>query len=83
MRLFFFTMTLWLTGCQQLLNGQQQPVLLKDPAKKIWFTTCSGAVESWYNCDTKASNTCKNGFYELGRQENIVGGRRELTFKCN
>ena len=83
MRLFLFAMILWLAGCQQLLNGQQQPVVLKNPAKNIWFTTCSGAVETWYNCDRKAESTCKNGFYEINRQENIVGGKRELTFKCN
>jgi len=83
MKIFLTVIILCLAGCQQLLNGQQQPVVLKDPAKKIWFTTCGGAVETWYNCDTKASNTCKNGFYELSRQENIVGGKRELTFKCN
>ena len=83
MRLYLTIFFLILSGCAQLMNGQRQPVIMKDANKKIMFTTCSGAVEDWYSCNQKAENTCEKGYYVIEKFENIVGGRRELTFKCN
>ena len=72
---------LLLTGCQQLLQGQQQPVkVLKDGA---FYTSCSGAVENWASCNNKAQATCKNGYQVLNKDENSTGTKRELTFQCN
>ena len=66
------------------MNGQRQPVIMKDANKKIMFTTCSGAVEDWYSCNQKAVDSCKDkGYYVIEKFESVVGARRELTFKCN
>ena len=72
-----------LSGCAQLMHGQLQPVTVKDAKNKIMFTTCSGAAEDWYSCNQKAERTCEKGYYVLEKFENAIGGRRELTFKCN
>ena len=73
------------TACSSLTNGanQLQPVLLKDAKTKTWFTTCSGAVEEWSSCQSKARKTCPNGYETLEKIETPAsGGRRELTFMC-
>jgi protein involved in sex pheromone biosynthesis len=72
-----------LNGCAQLMHGQEQPVIKKDAKNNIWYTTCSGAVENWYNCNLKAQRTCEKGFYSLEKTENANGGLRTMTFKCN
>jgi len=84
MKLFTFAMVLFLTACASLNNGarQIQPVELKDAKAKTWFTTCSGAVEDWSSCHSKARKTCPNGYETLDKLESPVGGRRELTFMC-
>ncbi len=83
MKLLIIVLILALTGCAQLMNGQLQPVVVKDVKNKILFTTCSGAVETWHTCNQKAENSCSNGYYPLDKFESVMGGRRELTFKCN
>ncbi len=77
-------MLLALTGCSTLNNpnGAIQPVTYKNLKEKIMFTTCSGAVEEWGHCFTKAANACPNHYDVLERFESPVGGKRELTFKC-
>jgi len=80
-KLFLISLFL-VTSCAQLSKGQVQPVIEKNYKEQIFFTTCSGAVEDWGTCANKASETCKNGYVVLKRYENIVGGRRELTFQC-
>jgi hypothetical protein len=70
-----------LSGCAQLMNGQQQPVrLLKT---NLYMTTCSGAVDTWNSCNQKASKTCDGEYRVLEKNESIIGGKRELTFECN
>jgi hypothetical protein len=69
-------------GCAQLINGQQQPVVTKNFKERIYFTTCSGAVEDWSSCNKKAQITCKQIYEVINRIESPVGGRRELTFQC-
>lgn len=69
-----------LLGCAQLMKGQQQPVKLVGDG--TYFTTCSGTVEDWASCNTKARNTCKGVYETVKRNESLVGATRELTFKC-
>lgn len=84
MKSFIISITFFLSACSSLGNGakQLQPVELVDPKTKTWFTTCSGAVESWSNCQSKAHHTCQNGYEIVNRNETTVGGKRELTFVC-
>lgn len=74
-------LALLLSGCAQLMNGQQQPVRLVKA--NVYQTTCSGAVETWNNCDQKAAKTCDGSYNILEKNENIIGGKREVTFQCN
>ncbi len=79
--LLFVLITFILGGCTQLMNGQQQPVrLLKT---NLYSTTCSGAVETWANCNQKALKACESKYDVLEKNESIIGGRREITFQCN
>lgn len=70
-------------GCKQLMHGEMQPVKEINVKEKIYFTTCSGAVEDSTTCVTKARDTCKGDYTVLNRFETIAhGARRELTFQC-
>jgi hypothetical protein len=82
MKLILISMIFFLLGCAQLNKGQQQPIIEKSFKERIYFTTCSGAVEDWGSCNQKAQSTCLNGYSVLEKFENAVGGRRELTFQC-
>jgi len=75
----------FLTSCYALSNagGAIQPVKLLDGKQNIYKTTCSGMVETWPDCLSKAKATCPNGYDELDRVITPVGARRELKFKCN
>ncbi len=73
----------FIISCAQLMHGQEQPVVMKDAKNSVWYTTCSGAVETWYNCNKKAEEKCKKGYYSLEKTENGNGGFRTMTFKCN
>lgn len=74
-----------LSACTALNNPQNaiQPVVYKNLKEKIFFTSCSGAVEEWNDCKVKANRTCEKGYTIINRKEDPVGGRRELTFQCN
>lgn len=82
MRNFSLLTLLLLVSCKQLTKGQEQPVIEKNFKEKVFFTTCSGAVENWGNCNNKALRTCEKGYVEISKFESPVGGRRELTFQC-
>ena len=71
-----------LGGCTQLMNGQVQPVVVKDYKQKIMFTSCTGAAEDWGTCNSKAMGACKEGYSVLEKTENPNGGIRTLTFQC-
>ncbi|CAN1523220.1 hypothetical protein MCETALH18_01193 [Methylophilaceae bacterium] len=71
-----------LSGCAQLMNGQVQPVVMKDYKQKIMLTTCSGSAEHWGNCNSKAMAKCTDGYSVLEKTENPNGGIRTLTFQC-
>ena len=75
----------FLAACSSLMNGANtaQPVLVKDSKQQIMFTSCTGAVEDWGSCSRKANKACSNGYEVLNRDEDIVGAKREITFKCN
>lgn len=83
-KIYLLIFMLGSSGCQTLANpqGAMQPVKTVDAKQKIYFTTCSGAVENWYDCYNKAKKTCKNKYEVMSKVENPVGGRRELTFSC-
>jgi len=72
-----------LVGCAQLVKGQEQPVISKNAKEGIYFTSCTGAVENWGNCNDKAFRTCATGYKILEKAENANGGFRTMTFKCN
>jgi hypothetical protein len=74
---------LLLHGCAQLMNGELQPVKIKDPNKSIFSTTCGGAVETWASCNDKAMRTCSKGYAVIDKLEDSNGLRRELSFKCH
>ena len=71
---------LFITGCQQLLHGQQQPVRTKPNGD--YLVGCGGAVETWGSCNDKAMNTCPKGYDSISKDENSTGTMRELTFRC-
>lgn len=73
--------SIFLSGCAQLKQGQMQPVIPE--TGNAYFTTCSGSVEDWGSCNRKAKNTCKGDYEILHKHESAVGGRRELRFACN
>ena len=73
-------LALFVAGCAQLMNGQEQPVITKKD--NSYYTTCSGAVETWSSCYNKASRTCEKGYAILEKTENANGGFRTMTFKC-
>ena len=70
-----------LAGCQQLLQGQQQPV--KQLKNNLFVTDCGGAVETWASCNDRALKTCQGSYSVFKKEENSTGISRELTFQCN
>lgn len=80
MRVLILIVTLLVAGCAQLMKGQQQPVVAK--GQGLYFTTCSGTVEEWGSCFSKAKQTCVNGYEITSKNEGSVGGRREMEFLC-
>ncbi len=73
-----------IAACSALENPDRalQPVTYKNVKDKIYFTTCSGAVEDWGSCFSKAKRTCTSTYDVLSKSESATGGRRELTFQC-
>ena len=63
------------------MNGQEQPVITKKDG--TLYTTCSGAVENWGSCNSKALRRCGKNYQLLEKTENANGGFRTMTFKCN
>ena len=82
MKLLMTALLLVLNGCAQLMNGQSQPVVVKDYNLHIMYTTCNGAAEGWDTCASKATKTCTNGYTILEKTENANGGYRSMTFQC-
>ena len=81
-RLYVVIGVFFLIGCQQLMHGQMQPVVLKDGKNAIYFTSCGGAVEDWASCYDKASSTCKGKYAVINKGDNSRGTQRDLTFQC-
>jgi hypothetical protein len=80
MKYIALVLTIALSGCAQLMNGQIQPVVMK--GNNVYFTTCSGAVENMANCNSKAMATCSNGYNILDKFQDTQGAHRSLTFEC-
>ena len=80
MKYFGLVLTLVLSGCAQLMNGQIQPVVLK--SNNVYYTTCSGAVENMASCNRKAMETCTNGYNIIDKFQDAQGAIRTLTFEC-
>lgn len=76
--------TLFLCSCYALNHPKDtiQPVITLDESQQIYKATCSGLVETWPDCLTKAKETCKNGYSEIDRVITSAGARRELKFGC-
>jgi hypothetical protein len=85
MKLFAVLIALTLTACTALSNpqGAAQSVKIIDLKNQTYQATCSGAVEDWPNCYDRAKQTCPNGYVLKERNQNPVGGKRELVFQCN
>jgi len=83
MKYLIVVILLSLSACAQLKKGEMQPVKRIDAKEPIYFTTCSGSVEYWGSCNDKARDTCKGAYEVVNKLESPVGGRRELTFRCN
>ena len=71
-----------MSGCAQLMNGQAQPVVVKDANQQIMFTTCSGSVEDWSTCNSKAMKACPNNYIILDKTQESNGVIRSMTFQC-
>jgi hypothetical protein len=71
-----------LSGCAQLMNPQAQPVVVKDANQQIIYTTCSGLVEDWGTCHSKAMKTCPNNYIVLDKIQESNGVFRSVTFQC-
>jgi hypothetical protein len=82
MKLLMTVLMFVLSGCAQLMNGQVQPVIVKDARQNIMFTTCNGASEDWGTCNSKAMKACSSSYLVLEKTENANGGFRSLTFQC-
>ena len=84
MKFIVLLIPFFLTSCYALSNpgAATQPVKLLDGKQNIYKTSCSGMVETWPDCLSKAKSTCPNGYDELYRDITPVGARRELKFKC-
>lgn len=81
MKIVILYVFLAVSGCDQLLRGQEQPVRLisKDD---IYFTTCSGLAETIGSCYDKAKRTCNNKYGIIKQTQDSSGVHRELTFQC-
>jgi hypothetical protein len=71
-----------LIGCAQLQHGQEQPIVIKSVKNGVYYTSCSGAVETWASCYDKARITCEKSYQVIKTNESAQGGIRELTFQC-
>jgi hypothetical protein len=80
MKYLGLVLTITLSGCAQLMNGQIQPVVLK--GNNVYYTTCSGAVENMGSCNRKAMETCTNGYNIIDKFQDTQGAHRSLTFEC-
>ena len=83
MKILTAALMLLLSACAQLQRGELQPVTRVDAKEPVYFTTCSGMVESWGTCNDKAMKTCTTGYSVISKEENITAGRRDMTFRCN
>lgn len=71
-----------MTGCAQLMKGEEQPVRQYRDINS-YKTTCSGTVETWGSCHSKAKRTCPNGYVVTDRFNDSTGIIREMVFTCN
>ena len=80
MKYIGLVLTIVLSGCAQLMNGQIQPVVSK--GDNVYYTTCSGSVEHNLDCNRKAMETCTNGYNIIDKSQDGQGAHRSLTFEC-
>lgn len=70
-----------MSGCAQLMKGEEQPVVSFRDAK-TFRTTCSGTVENWGSCYRKAKRTCENGYDITDKSNESNGIVRQIIFTC-
>lgn len=76
----FITCWLLLSSCGQLMQGQIQPVVMRE--SNLYYTTCSGMAENMASCNKKAIDTCPNGYLIIEKIQDSQGVIRSLTFEC-
>ena len=82
MKLLMTSLIFALSGCAQLMNPQAQPVVVKDANQQIMYTTCSGLVEDWGTCNSKAMKACPNSYIVLEKNDDPKRIFRNMTFQC-
>ena len=73
---------LMVSACAQLMKGEEQTVRQYRDIN-TYKTTCSGSVETWGSCHSKAKRTCPNGYEVTDRFNDSTGIIREMVFTCN
>ena len=71
-----------LSGCDNLMQGRQGPVVVKDANQQIMYTTCNAAAENWGTCYSKALKACPNNYIVLEKTRESDGVFRNMTFQC-
>jgi hypothetical protein len=80
MKITILFLSIALAGCAQLGRPQEQPV--KQIENDLYFTTCSGMVETIGTCFQKAKRTCSGTYIVIKDFRDRSGIHRELTFQC-
>lgn len=73
---------LFLTGCAQLTNTEGASQKVISLGKGRFSVSCSGLVDNWPDCFSKARTSCTNGYEEIARKESSVNVAREMVFQC-
>ena len=71
-----------LSGCDNLMQGRQGPVVVKDANQQIMYTTCNAAAENWGTCYSKALKACPNDYIVLEKNDDPKRIFRNMTFQC-
>ncbi len=80
MKYLCLLLVLMLNGCEQLVRPQEQSI--KQIDNDMYFTTCSGVVETIGTCYEKAKRTCSGNYSVIKEFRDSLGVHRELTFQC-
>ena len=82
MKLLMTSLVFVLSGCDNLMQGRQGPVVVKDANQQIMYTTCNAAAENWGTCYSKALKACPNDYIVLEKNDDPKRIFRNMTFQC-